>query len=209
MADIFELLKKLRAGSADAPSAGVEWIIAGLGNPGTEYEKTRHNAGFLCAGELAKRCGVEINRLKFKALTARCEISCRGVLILCPLTYMNCSGESVKAAADYYRVPPSRILVICDDIYRDVGRLKIKRKGTDGGHRGLENIIYLLGSDEFPRIRIGVGAKPEGWDLADWVLSRFTDDEIAGLIAGIDLACEGIPLIIGGKTEEAMQKCNR
>ncbi|MBO7360159.1 MAG: aminoacyl-tRNA hydrolase [Clostridia bacterium] len=208
MGDIFEILKRLRAGGGDAAPAGVEWIVAGLGNPGREYEKTRHNAGFLCLGDLAERYGVSLNRTKFKALTARCEIAGKGVLLLCPLTYMNLSGESVRAAADYYHVPPSRIIAVCDDIYRDVGRLKIKRKGSDGGHKGLASIIYQLESDAFPRIKIGVGAKPEGWELADWVLSRFSDDELEPLTRAISLACDGIPLIIEGKTEEAMQKCN-
>ena len=211
----FKLRSDERTASASIRKKGDRWKVTDFGGTGHEMdaidickyeERIEYNSEAISL--LAQRYGVSINRAKFKALTARSEIAGKGVLLLCPLTYMNLSGESVRAAADYYHVPPSRIIAVCDDIYRDVGRLKIKRKGSDGGHKGLASIIYQLESDAFPRIKIGVGAKPEGWELADWVLSRFSDDELEPLTRAISLACDGIPLIIEGKTEEAMQKCN-
>jgi len=208
MSDIFELFKKISSKSASPSTAKVEWIICGLGNPGRDYQKTRHNAGFLCIGDLAAKYGTTVDRARFEALTGRCEIGGHGVLLLCPQTYMNLSGNAVRAAADYYKIAPDHIIVICDDIYKEPGRLKLKRKGSDGGHNGLKNIIYQLNSDNFPRIKLGVGQKPEGYDLADWVLSKFTDDEAVLLGQAISKACDGIPLILDGKLEEAMQKCN-
>ncbi|MCQ2427046.1 MAG: aminoacyl-tRNA hydrolase [Clostridia bacterium] len=209
MADIFDLFKKISSEGSGAPqSAKVEWIIAGLGNPGADYRRTRHNAGFMCIGDIAARYGTTVDRARFSALTGRCEIGGHGVLLLCPQTYMNLSGEAVKEAADFYKIAPDHIIVICDDINFEPGKLRLKRKGSDGGHNGLKNIIYRLNSDAFPRIKLGVGQKPAGYDLADWVLSRFTDEEEAPLEEAIRKAVDGIPLILDGKIDEAMQKCN-
>ncbi len=205
---IFELLKRISAPKEQTP-AGVEWIIAGLGNPGKEYTFTRHNTGFLCLGYVAELLGVKIDREKFRALTARAVIDGHPVLFLCPLTYMNLSGESVREAAEFYRVPPEKTLVILDDINLEHGRLRFRTGGSAGGHNGLKNIIYQLNSDAFPRLRIGVGGKPDnGIELVDWVLSRFTDAELEALRTAFDKVNEALPAIVGGRTEEAQRICN-
>ncbi len=209
MSNIFDLFKQI-SGGRDTPSqAGVEWIVAGLGNPGREYTFTRHNTGFLCLGYIAEKLGVSIERARFKGLTARAEISGRGVLLLCPVTYMNCSGESIREAAEYYKVPPEKILVILDDINLPPGRLRYRTSGSAGGHNGLKSIIYQLQSDSFPRMRIGVGSKPvEKMELVDWVLSRFTEQELAELRPSFDRIYEALPAVVEGKTEEAQRICN-
>lgn len=162
-----------------APTSGApEFLIVGLGNPGEKYSFTRHNAGFLCVDLLAEQNGFSLKRLKFRSLTADTTLAGHRCLVLKPQTFMNNSGEAVRDAAAFYKIPPERILVIFDDVSLDVGRLRIRRKGTDGGHNGLKSIIYHLNSDAFPRIKIGVGKKPHpDYDLADWVLSSFKTDE--------------------------------
>lgn len=208
MADIFELLKRISV-KKDPEPAGVEWIIAGLGNPGREYTFTRHNTGFLCLGYIARKLGVTIDREKFHALTARAVVDGHPVLLLCPLTYMNLSGDSVRDAAEFYRVPPEKTLVILDDINLEHGRLRYRTGGSAGGHNGLKSIIYQLNSDSFPRLRIGVGGKPhEGMELTDWVLSRFTDSELAALEPAFEKVWEALPAVIGGRTDEAQRLCN-
>ncbi|MBP5270217.1 MAG: aminoacyl-tRNA hydrolase [Clostridia bacterium] len=209
MSNIFDLFKQISAGRETASPAGVEWIVAGLGNPGREYTFTRHNTGFLCLGYIAEKLGVSIERAKFRGLTARAEISGRGVLLLCPVTYMNCSGESIREAAEYYKVPPEKILVILDDINLPPGRLRYRTSGSAGGHNGLKSIIYQLQSDSFPRMRIGVGSKPaEGMELVDWVLSRFTESELAELRPAFDRIYEALPAVVEGRTDEAQRICN-
>lgn len=210
MSDIFDLFKKISAEKAGTPkSAGVEWIIAGLGNIGTEYTFTRHNTGFLCMGVIARKLGVTVDKARFHALTARSEIAGHSVLLLCPTTYMNASGDAVAEAAEFYKVPPERVLVLVDDINLDVGRMRFRENGSAGSHNGLKSIIYRLNSDTFPRVRIGVGKKPECYtDLADWVLSRFGDTELATLEKLFERTCEGLPLILDGKKNEASQFFN-
>lgn len=156
------------------PSGGPpEYIVAGLGNPGREYEGTRHNAGFMAIDALAAAHGASIGRIRFKALCGDTVVAGRRVLLLKPQNYMNLSGESVRDAAEYYRIPMSRVIVLVDDIDLPVGRLRVRAKGSAGGHNGLKNIIYLTGTDEFPRVRIGVDPKPRpDYDLADWVLGK-------------------------------------
>ena len=160
--------------SRPEPSGGPpEYIVAGLGNPGREYEGTRHNAGFVAIDALAAAHGASISRIRFKALCGDAVVAGRRVLLLKPQNYMNLSGESVRDAAEYYRIPMSRVIVLVDDIDLPVGRLRVRAKGSAGGHNGLKNIIYLTGSDEFPRVRIGVDPKPRpDFDLADWVLGK-------------------------------------
>ena len=189
-------------------SASIGYIVAGLGNSGTKYEGTRHNAGFITIDRLAERLGVRIDRIKYKSLCATCTISDQKVLLMKPSTYMNNSGLAVTEAMNFYKIPPERVIVIFDDISMDVGKLRIRRKGSDGGHNGIKNIIYLSGSDQFPRIKMGVGAKPEKWDLADWVLSRFTESEYKTLTEAADKACDAVELMIAGKTDQAMNKFN-
>ena len=153
----------------------IDFLIVGLGNPGKPYENTRHNAGYLALDRLAGDLGCEIRRIRFKGLTGEARLGDQKVLLLKPTTFMNLSGQSVQEAMAFYHLPPERTLILFDDINLDPGRLRVRRKGSDGGHNGMKNIIYLTGSDQFPRVKIGVGQKPHpDYDLADWVLSAFS-----------------------------------
>lgn len=194
----------------DAPTGGVpEFMIVGLGNPDKKYAFTRHNAGFLCVDMLAEKHGFTVKKLKFRSLLGDAVLGGHRCLILKPQTYMNLSGEAVREAAAFYKIPPERILVLFDDISLDVGKLRIRRKGTDGGHNGIKNIIYHLASDQFPRIKIGVGKKPHpDYDLADWVLSEFKKDEEAPLKSALENACSAVELLLDGKIDQAMNLYN-
>ena len=155
-----------------------DWLIAGLGNPGSEYEKTRHNTGFMSLDLLAARLQVKVSKERFKALTAQADFDGQRLLLMKPQTYMNASGIAIEAAAHFYKIPPERVLVLFDDISLPVGRLRIRKNGSAGGHNGLKSIISCLGSDQFPRVKIGVGDKPHpDYDLADWVLSTVSKAE--------------------------------
>ncbi|MBD5115213.1 MAG: aminoacyl-tRNA hydrolase [Ruminococcaceae bacterium] len=204
--DIFKSLEKEKEQSMTP----VEFIIAGLGNPGTQYEDTRHNCGFMAAETLAEGFNTEIKRLKFKSLTAELQLGGKRCLIMKPTTFMNNSGDAIEAAAGFYKIPPERIIVIYDDISLDVGRLRIRAKGSDGGHNGMKSIILRLNSDSFPRIRIGVGQKPHpDYDLAEWVLSRFTKAEGEKLEPALKNAARAAELIVDGKINDAMNLYNR
>ena len=186
-----------------------EFPVVGLGNPEKRYTLTRHNSGFLCVDELAERHGFKINKLKFKAVCADTVISGHRVIVMKPQTYMNNSGEAVREAAAFYKIPPEKIIIIFDDISLDVGLLRIKRKGSDGGHNGIKSIISQLGSSDFPRIKLGVGKKPHpDYDLADWVLSEFKKEEAQPLKQAIDSACEAVVLLLDGEIDEAMNRYN-
>ena len=199
----------LFASRKPAPSGPVSFLIAGLGNPGSRYENTRHNAGFLAIDRIAAKAGVSIDRLKFKGLTAQAEVGGQRVLLLKPSTFMNLSGQSVREAMTFYKLPPERCLILFDDISLEPGRLRIRAKGSDGGHNGMKNIIYLSGHDTFPRVRLGVGKKPNPqWDLADWVLSRFTPADLKELDTAIEHAAEAAALIVNGKLQEAQNRFN-
>ena len=159
-------------------TSGVDWLIVGLGNPGDKYENTRHNVGFRALDELAETAGIPVQKLKYKALTNTCTIGGCKVLLMKPVTYMNLSGEAVRQAADFYKVPPERIIVLSDDVSLPVGKLRIRKNGSAGGHNGLKNIIQHLGTDQFPRVKIGVGEKPHPeYDMADWVLAKFPPED--------------------------------
>ena len=159
-------------------SPACEYLIVGLGNPGKKYDNTRHNIGFSAMDSLSKSLGVTVNRAKFSALSCLCTVKGKKVLLLSPQTYMNLSGQAVKAAAEFYKIPPQRIIVIYDDISLPVGRMRIRGTGSAGGHNGIKSIIASLGTQDFPRVKIGVGEKPTPeYDLADWVLSRFSSQE--------------------------------
>ena len=204
---IFDIFKKLE--SDKTPPTPVDFIIAGLGNPGTQYEDTRHNCGFMAVEILAEQCGVQIKKLRFKSLTAEIETGGRRCLLMKPTTFMNNSGDAVEEAARFYKIPPENVLIIYDDISLDVGRLRIRGKGSDGGHNGMKSIILRLNTDAFPRIRIGAGKKPHpDYDLADWVLSRFTKAEGELLMPALTNAAEAAKLIAAGKLNEAMNKYN-
>ena len=202
--------KRRPAGAGFAKGrAGVEWIIAGLGNPGGKYEKTRHNVGFAALDHLSAKWGVTVRRAKFGALCGNGNAGGRGVLLLKPQTFMNASGESLMKAADFYKLPPERLLVLFDDVSLDVGVLRIRMSGSSGGHNGLKNIIYQLETDVFTRVRVGIGVKPEKWDLADYVLSVIGKDEKDDWIRGVTLAGEAVEFILENGFEPAMNKYNR
>lgn len=188
-----------------APTGPVDFIIAGLGNPGKKYEGTRHNAGFAATDYLAEKYGVRINRVKFKSLYGELTLNGKKVLLLQPQTFMNNSGEAVREALSFYKLPPERCVIICDDITLNVGTVRIRRKGSDGGQRGMRSIITLCGSEAFPRVKIGVGQKPHpDYDLAAWVLSHFTKEELAPLTAAVKNAAEAALLIADNEMEKAM-----
>lgn len=194
----------------DRPSGGIEYIIVGLGNPGREYEITRHNAGFLAIDYIAKECGANINKIKFKSLYADAMLNGKRVLLLKPQTFMNSSGEAVRDAAAFYKVPLDKVIVIYDDVSLAVGKMRIRSKGSDGGHNGIKSIIYLTGTDVFPRIKIGVGQKPSPeYDLAAWVLGKFTKPDLELLEKVIIKASEATKILVTGNVEEAMNKHNQ
>ncbi|MBQ2295619.1 MAG: aminoacyl-tRNA hydrolase [Clostridia bacterium] len=196
-------------GKKKMATGNVDYIIVGLGNPGGEYEATRHNAGFVVIDMLAEECSCAVTKLKFKSLYGTAQIGDKKCILMKPQTYMNNSGEAVRDAAAFYKIPAERIIVVSDDISLDVGKLRIKRKGSDGGHNGLKSIIYQIQSDNFARIKMGVGKKPHPeYDLAAWVLSRFKNDEAEPLKSAAKNACDAIKLIVGEKIDMAMNKFN-
>ena len=185
-----------------------DWLVVGLGNPGPKYENTRHNAGFIVLDKLAGKHGAVFSRSKFRGETAVCNAGGQKLLMLKPMTMMNLSGESVQAAASYYKIPVERILVIFDDISLDVGRMRIRRNGSDGGHNGIKNICLYL-DQSFPRIKMGVGNKPDPqYDLAAWVLSKFGTQERKQFDSVADDAAEAALMIISGDIDGAMNKYN-
>ncbi len=190
-------------------SRSPEFLIVGLGNPGKQYELTRHNAGFLCLDLLAQENGFKINKLKFNALIGDAVIASKRCLAVKPQTFMNNSGEAVRDIAAFYKIPPENIIVIFDDISLPCGKLRIRRKGTDGGHNGIKSIIYQLQSDQFPRIKLGIGAKAHpDQPLADWVLSVMKDDDLKNLREAAEHACSALELMLNGETEKAMNLYN-
>lgn len=183
-------------------------VIAGLGNPGSKYENTRHNAGFIAIDLLSKKYGIKVDRLKHKALTGDGLINGERVLLVKPQTFMNLSGESIRDIVQWYKVPAENLIVIYDDVDLPAGALRIRSKGSSGTHNGMKSVIYQLQSDGFPRIRIGIGKAPEGWDLADYVLGRFGADEIPVVAKCIERAAEAAALIATEGVATAMNKYN-
>ena len=184
-------------------------IIAGLGNPGREYENTRHNAGFMVLDALADKLGADISERKHKALCGKAVIGGQKVILLKPQTYMNSSGESIRAAADYYKVAPEDILVIYDDISLAPGQLRIRAKGSAGGHNGIKSIIAHLGTQEFPRVKVGIGEKPPRMDLADYVLGHFSEGEKRIMADAVKEAADAVCEIVNMGIEQAMHDHNR
>jgi PTH1 family peptidyl-tRNA hydrolase len=202
-------LKKEKTMLFSKNSGGVSYILLCLGNPGDQYENTRHNVGFLVADEIAQRQNAPIQKLKFKALTNILTISGEKVLVMKPVTYMNLSGEAVRPAADFYKIPPEKILVVSDDTALPVGKLRIRKGGSAGGHNGLKNIIQQLGTDQFPRIRVGVGEKPHpDYDLADWVLGKFQGEDKKAIDAAVKRAADAVECIIQEGLDRGMNKFN-
>lgn len=186
-----------------------EYLIVGLGNPGKQYENTRHNAGFICLDFFAEKEGIKIDRLKFKSLMGEGRIKGHRCLFLKPQTFMNLSGEAVRDAADFYKIKPENIIVIYDDISLEPGKVRIRRKGSDGGQNGMKNIIYHMKSDAIPRIKVGIGAKPNPeYDLADWVLSRFSRDDAEKIKAAAEKAATALEFMVEGNIDAAMSKVN-
>ena len=191
------------------PAGGADWLIVGLGNPGPKYEGTRHNAGYEALDAAAREWGVPVSRVKFQGLTGQVTLEGQRAVLLKPTTYMNLSGHSVAEAARFYKLDPARVLVLCDDIAQSPGRLRIRPSGSAGGHNGLKDLIACLGSQEFARIRIGVGAKPTPeYDLAAWVLGKPGKAEAEAIRARHKDIEAAIRLILAGRLAEAQNRYN-
>lgn len=190
-------------------NSGAAWLLVCLGNPGDKYENTRHNVGWMVADEVAERQRAPIQKLKFKALTNVLTISGEKVLVMKPITYMNLSGEAVRPAADFYKIPPERVLAVSDDTALPVGKLRIRKSGSAGGHNGLKSIIQHLGTDQFPRLRVGVGEKPHpDYDMADWVLGRFTGEDKKAMDVAVKRAADAIECILRDGLDRGMSRFN-
>ncbi len=206
---IFDKFKELSKASETSFTGPIEYIIAGLGNPGLQYEKTRHNAGFMTIDALSERLGIAVSKYKFHAKIADADIFGKRCLIMKPETYMNNSGQAIEEARAFYKLDIEHVIIIYDDISLEPGSLRIRRKGSDGGHNGIKSIIHLTGEDTFPRIKIGVGKKPHPkFDLADWVLSKFNEEDQAKINDACEKACDSIELMVQNKIDEAMNKFN-
>ncbi len=188
--------------------SGISWLVVFLGNPGPKYAGTRHNAGFLTADAAEKRYGVSINRSRFKALTASCELGGEKVLFMKPQTYMNLSGDAVQQAVSFYKIPAEHVLVVSDEMSLPVGKIRIRPKGSAGGHNGLKSIISVLGTENFPRIRLGVGAPPPEYDVKDWVLSTFRNQDAEDFYAAAERAAQAVEAYITLGPEKAMNLYN-
>ena len=207
MANIFDLFKKIEKTESQEP---ISFIVAGLGNPGKEYEKTRHNAGFLSIDYIAGKLGVSINRAKFHALVGEGEIAGKRVLFMKPETYMNNSGVAIAEAAAFYKIPAQNVIVLHDEISFDPGLFRIRRKGSAGDHNGLKSIIAHLGSQDFPRVKIGVGQKPTPeYDLADWVLGKMPAADCEKITEKFGDIHTSVELIVSGKIDEAMNRFSK
>ena len=190
-------------------NAAETWLIAGLGNPGREYERTRHNTGFLALDQLAKALGVRVNKPKFKGEAGSCDYQGKRLILLKPQTYMNASGLSVEPCAHFYKIPPERIIVIFDDISLPVGKIRVRKSGSAGGHNGIKSIIAMLHTEDVPRVKIGVGAKPHpDYDLADWVLSAFSKQEQPELDRALGNARDAALCIVTDGCEKAAANFN-
>lgn len=205
---MIDFLKRLFEKDEEDEAGDIMKIIVGLGNPTMQYNGTRHNIGFSVIDELAERHGIRLDGKKHKAVFGKGMIGSEKVILAMPQTYMNLSGESVRELFDYYKVDVEDIIVVYDDINLDVGRLRVRKKGSAGGHNGMKNIIKHLGSESFPRVRVGVGEKPKQMDLADYVLSRFKEDELPLIREGCSAACDAIEMIIEKDVDTAMNACN-
>ncbi len=210
MSDIFALFEKIRSTPKTADTnASVSYLIVGLGNPGAEYAKTRHNTGFRALDLLAEKYGIRVVTSKFNALVGDGMIGNYRCILMKPQTFMNASGEAVGPAAAFYKIAPDHIVVLYDDIYLPIGKLRIRKNGSAGGHNGMKSIISHVGSEDFPRIRIGVGLKPSpDYDLAAWVLGKIPKEDEPLFGETLTKACDAIPFVLDRKFEEAMCKFN-
>ena len=204
--DLFDLISKDKEEKTTGP---VTWLVVGLGNPGKEYVYTRHNAGFAAVDLICREKNISITKTGYQSLYADCQLGGKRILLMKPQTFMNNSGIAVREAATFYKIAPSNVLVIYDDISLDIGKIRIRRKGSDGGHNGIKSIIYHLQSDAFPRIKIGVGQKPHpDYDLADWVLSDIPAADRDEFAKSADKAYRSAELVLNNDIEKAMQLYN-
>ncbi len=203
---MFDIFKKLTVSRKNGP---IEHLVVGLGNPGSKYENTRHNAGFIALDYIANQLNVNFNKSKFDALFSEAVIDGKRVLLIKPQTFMNLSGESVVQFISFYKVPSENVIILFDDISLAPGNLRVKRSGSHGGHNGMRNIIQLAKTDNFPRIKIGIGAKPTDWDLADWVTSKFSDEDLKLLNKAAENSYAALKLMLNGEIEKAMNLANR
>ena len=209
MADIFELFKKISSENT-ASREPISHIVVGLGNPGAQYLHTRHNAGFLAIDYICKKYGATVNKSAHKGLVGEANVAGKRVLLVKPQTFMNLSGECVRAVLDFYKISPDNLIIIYDDISLPVGRLRVRRDGSAGGHNGIKSILEHLGTKTFPRIKVGVGEKPHpDYDLASWVLSEFSAEDLKNLEGTFPTACEGLEKILTATIDDAMQICNK
>ena len=208
MADIFELFKKISSENT-ASREPISHIVVGLGNPGAQYLHTRHNAGFLAIDYICNKYNARVNKSAHKGLVGEATIAGKRVLLVKPQTFMNLSGECVRAVLDFYKISPDNLIIIYDDISLDVGRLRVRRDGSAGGHNGIKSIIQHLGTQNFQRIKIGVGEKPKNWDLADYVLSRFSKEDRATVDVAMKNVAHAASLIVQGEIDEAMNLYNK
>lgn len=208
MGNIFDIFDRLQKEREALPP--VTFLLVGLGNPGQKYERTRHNAGFIAADHIAAKCGVKVDRSKYHALISEINLGGARGIIMKPETFMNNSGVAVAEAARFYNIPPERIIVLHDEISFDPGIFRIRRKGSAGGHNGLKSIIEHVGSQDFPRLKLGVGQKPNPeYDLADWVLGKFPEDDLAKLRSRLDDVYSAVELIIKGDINTAMNRYSK
>ena len=205
---IFDIFAKLEQEQKNKPAAQpIDWLVVGLGNPGKKYENNRHNTGFRVMDALCSRHSVRCDRSKFHALTGEAVLGGHRCLLMKPQTFMNASGDAVAEAADFYKIPPEHVLVIFDDISLPVGALRIRPKGSAGGQNGVKSIITMMGSEQFPRIKVGVGAKPHpDYDLADWVLSNVTEEELPAMNDAVERAVLAVSELIANGVPAATQK---
>ena len=209
LSNIFDIFKSIE--SEKKPQSGpVSFVIACLGNPGRDYERTRHNAGFMCAEYLSEKKNVTVDRGRFKSICGEFNFGGKRALLIKPQTYMNLSGEAVREAMDFYKLDPAtQLLVVYDDIYLDVGKLRIRAKGSDGGHNGIKSINYQLGTDTYARIRVGVGKPPVGWDMPSWVLGKIPENDQKLFFEALERAAEAVEMIVGGNLQGAMNKYSK
>ena len=190
--------------------AAPEYIVVGLGNPGDKYAQNRHNVGFMALDYIALRENVKFQNLRFQSLTAEIQLGGKKCLLLKPQTFMNLSGTAIAEAARFYKIPNERVIVLHDEISFDPGFIRIRRKGSAGGHNGLKSIIECLGGEDFPRVKIGVGKKPRpDYDLVDWVLGRPNDEDLATMVSRHADICSAVELMVRGEIDEAMQKYSK
>ncbi|MDO5559215.1 MAG: aminoacyl-tRNA hydrolase [Oscillospiraceae bacterium] len=206
---IMDLFAQISSENKANDRGPVEYIIAGLGNPGVQYQDTRHNTGFMAIDTISQKYNIDVKKIKFKSLCGDGMIDGVRCLLMKPSTYMNKSGEAITEALNFYKLPVEKLIVLYDDISLEPSRLRIRLKGSDGGHNGIKNIIYLTGENTFPRVKIGVGKKPNpDCDLADWVLSNYKSDEIPLIKDACMRAAQAVSLLVNGNVNEAMNKFN-